>query len=176
MDRRKIILKQVAKYFILSLSVFVLYIIQSTPGFLRIFGIKPVFVIPFCITLSMFDDSHWAVVVYLVGGLLTDMSCGRIVGFYTIQLLFACLVGLVAVKFFFKANVRNSVLFSFAAMTVMMSVDFFFYIILPGVYTGKRIYYLKTVLLTGAFSALFSARFYHYINFINQRFLRYDAR
>ncbi|MBQ3008565.1 MAG: hypothetical protein IJD80_03145, partial [Oscillospiraceae bacterium] len=77
MDRRKIIIKQIAKYSIFVLSIFILYIFQSTPGFLQFFGIKPVLMLPFCITLSMLDDTPQAGVVYLAGGLLTDLSCAR---------------------------------------------------------------------------------------------------
>ena len=56
MDRRDILLKQIAKYSIFAFAVFVLYILQSTPGFLSVFGIKPVFILPFCIVLAMLDD------------------------------------------------------------------------------------------------------------------------
>ena len=65
MDRRDIILKQTAKYRIFVMAVFVLYIFQSTPGFLSVFGLKPVFVLPFCIVLSMLDENWQAGFVYL---------------------------------------------------------------------------------------------------------------
>ena len=68
MDRRDIYLRQVAKYGIFVLSVFVLYILQSAPGFLSIFGIKPVLILPFCVALSMLDESWQAGIVYIVGG------------------------------------------------------------------------------------------------------------
>ena len=68
MDRRDIILKQTAKYRIFVMAVFVLYIFQSTPGFLSVFGLKPVFVLPFCIVLSMLDENWQAGFVYLAGG------------------------------------------------------------------------------------------------------------
>lgn len=176
MDRRKIILAQVAKYGIFVFAVLVLYVLQCTPGFLKIFGIKPVFIIPFCVTLSMFDDTEWAVIVYVIGGLLSDMSSGRIAGFFTIFLLLACFSGMIAVKFFFKANPRNSVFFSFGAMVLILSLEFFFYVILTGTFSGKAIYYFRTVLLTSAYSAAFSRLFYYFINFIFERFPRFDAR
>ena len=101
MDRRDIYLMQVAKYGIFVLSVFVLYILQSAPGFLSIFGIKPVLILPFCVALSMLDESWQAGIVYIVGGLLTDLSAGRVVCFFTILLFLCCFAGIISVKFFY---------------------------------------------------------------------------
>lgn len=175
MDRRDIILKQTAKYRIFVMAVFVLYIFQSTPGFLSVFGLKPVFVLPFCIVLSMLDENWQAGFVYLAGGLLTDLSCGRVVGTFTILLLLCCFAGIVSVKFFFKPTLRNMYSFTFAAMIIMLSMDFFFSFMF-GSYTGKLFYYFKNVLLISAYSAVFSLAFYFFIDFINVKFMRFDAR
>ena len=176
MDRQQILIRQISKYSIFVISVFILYIFQSTPGFLTVFGIKPVFILPFCITLSMMDESHTAGIVYLVGGLLTDLSCGRSVGTFSIQLILSCLAGIIAVKFFFKPSRRNFYLFSFVAMMAMLTVDFFFTFILGGSYASKLIYYIKNVVLVSAYSAVFSQIFYRFIDYINMRFVRFDAR
>ncbi len=176
MDRREIIIKQIARYGILCLSVFILYILQSTPGFLSIFGIKPVLIIPFCITLSMLDESWQAGIVYLVGGLLTDLSCGRVVGTFSIQLLLVCLAGMIAVKFFFRPSRRNFYLFSFVSMALMLSVDFFFAYIMKGGYSSLFFFYFRNVVLVSAYSAVFSQLFYRFIDYISLRFMRFDAR
>ena len=176
MDRRKIIIKQIAKYSIFVLSIFILYIFQSTPGFLQFFGIKPVLMLPFCITLSMLDDTPQAGVVYLAGGLLTDLSCARVVGTYSIALLLVCVAGVIAVKFFFRPSYRNFYAFSFVAMVVMLSVDFMFNYIMGGAYTSRLIFYMKSVVLVSAYSAIFSLAFYRFIDYINMRFMRFDAR
>ena len=176
MDRREIIVKQITKYGIFCLSVFILYIFQSIPGFLSIFGIKPVLIIPFCITLSMLDESWQSGIVYLVGGLLTDLSCGRIVGTFSIQILLVCLAGMIAVKFFFRPSRRNFYLFSFVSMTIMLSVDFFFYFILKTGYSSVLVFYIKNVVLVSAYSAVFSQLFYRFIDFIYLRFMRFDER
>jgi len=175
MDRRKIIIRQVVKYGIFVLSVFILYILQSTPGFMKIFGLKPVFIVPFCITLSMLDDSWQRFIVYVIGGLLTDLSSTRVVGTFSIQLLIACIVGIIAVKFFFKPNKRNCYLFSFTAMTSMLSMEFLVSYVMRG-FDSMFLFYLVSVVLLSAYSALFSIPFYHFIDLINMRFIRFDAR
>ncbi|MEG1782503.1 MAG: hypothetical protein RR253_04560 [Oscillospiraceae bacterium] len=175
MNRQKIIFRQVMKYALLGVSVFLLYIFQSTPKFLQIFGVKPVLIMPFCITLSMLDESWQTIIIYLLGGLLMELSAGRIVGLFTIPLLLICFAGSVAVKFFFKPNTRNSYMFSFMAMLIMLSLDFFFSYVLSG-YSHIFMAYVKKVVLLSGYSSLFSVLFHKYIEDINQRFLRFDAR
>ncbi len=175
MDRKDIILRQVAKYGIFVLSVFILYILQSTPGFLQLFGLKPVFILPFCITLSMLDENWQAGIVYITGGLMTDLSCGRVRGTFTILLLLTCFVAVISVKFFFKPNRRNTFMFNFASMVIMLTFDFFFSFMFGG-YSGKLLYFLKNVVLVSAYSALFSNLYYYFIEFISGRFVRFDAR
>ena len=175
MDRRKILLKQVAKYSIFVLAVFVLYILQSTPGFLAVFGIKPVFMLPFCMVLAMMDESWHTLFVYVTAGLLTDLSSGRIVGVFSILLLLMCFVAVISVKFFFKPNLRNIYSYTFLAMVIMLSLDFFFSFMF-GHYTGKLFYYIKNVLIISGYSAVFSIPFYFFIDYINARFMRFDAR
>lgn len=175
MDRKDILMRQIAKYGIFVLTVFILYILQSTPGFLSLFGLKPVFILPFCVTLSMMDETWQAGIVYITGGLLTDLSCGRVVGTFTILLLLVCFVAIIAVKFFFKPNKQNTLIFNFATMVFMLTVDFYFSFMFGG-YTGKLFYYLKNVVLVSAYSAAFSTLYYYFIDYINMRFVRFDAR
>ncbi len=175
MDRKQIMMRQIAKYGIFVLMVFILYILQSTPGFFSIFGLKPVFMLPFCITLSMLDETWQAGVVYITGGLLTDLSCGRVPGTFTILLLLVCFGSIIAVKFFFKPNKQNIITFNFACMVLMLTFDFYFSFMFGG-YTGKRVYYLKNVLLVSGYSSVFSLLYYYFIDYINLRFVRFDAR
>ena len=175
MDRRNILLRQFAKYSIFAFAVFILYILQSTPGFLSVFGIKPVFILPFCIVLAMTDESQQAGIIYIIGGLLTDLSSGRIVGVYSFLLLLMCFLAIVSVKFFFKPSLRNIYLYTLFAMVIMLSLDFFFSFVL-GAYTGKLLYYVKNVLIISAYSAAFSIPFYFFIENINVHFIRFDAR
>ncbi len=176
MDRREIIIKQITKYGIFVFSVFVLYIFQSTPGFLQIFGIKPVFIIPFCTTLAMTDESEHAAVVYFIGGILTDLSRGRVNGTFAIMLLTACFLAVIAVKFVIKPTARNFFYYAFGSMVIMFTIEFIFSFIMGGMYTNKLLYYIKNVLLVSLYSAVFSNLFYRFIDFINMRFLRFDAR
>ncbi len=176
MDRRDIIAKQITKYSIFVLSVFILYILQSTPGFLQIFGIKPVLIIPFCTSLAMLDETEQAGVVYLVGGLLCDLSAGRVVGGFSISLIIVCLAAVIAVKFIIKTTSRNFFYFAFGGMMFIYTIDFMFAFIMGGGYESLMPYYLKNVVGVSLYSALFTQIFYRFIDYINGRFMRFDAR
>ena len=67
MAKRKVLLRQILKYTVFAVIVFLLYILQSTPGFLSVFGLKPVFIIPFCVSLCILDD-QWPVGIILIAG------------------------------------------------------------------------------------------------------------
>ena len=175
MNSRKIAIEQTIKYVLLSLCVFALYILQSVPGFLQIFGIKPVLIIPFCINLAMLEEDGYTLIVYVVAGLLMELSAGRIVGFYTIPIILACVTCTIVVKFVFQANYRNTVALSFVCTLVILTFDFFFSYILPG-YKGVFWLYFKIVLLESCYSVVFSIPYYKLISEIQNRFKKFDAR
>ena len=131
MNSRKNTIEQTIKYVLLALCVFVLYVLQGTPGFLQIFGVRPIFIIPFCINLAMLEEDEHALIIYVIAGLLMELSAGRIVGMYTIPLIIACIICTILVKFVFQANYRNTITLSFICTFVILTLDFFFSYILP---------------------------------------------
>lgn len=175
MNSRKIAMQTIIKYTLFGLIVFILYILQGTPGFMQIFGVKPIFLIAFCINLAMLDGSTRAVTIYVVAGFLFELSAGRLVGMYTLPLLVMCWAAMVATKIFLKPNYRNTCAFSFVAMLIILSIDFLFNYILQG-YRGSEIVYLKTVLLASTYSTIFSPIYYRIIMLVNQKFRHFDAR
>ncbi|MBQ6930480.1 MAG: hypothetical protein IJN27_09310 [Oscillospiraceae bacterium] len=175
MNSRKNAIEQTIKYALLALCVFVLYILQGTPGFLQIAGVRPVLIIPFCINLAMLEDDGYSLIIYVIAGLLMELSAGRIVGMYTIPLIIACVICTILVKFVFQANYRNTVALSFACTFAILMLDFFFSYILPG---HKRVFavFIKTVFLSSCYSVVFSILYYKIISAIQNRFKKFDAR
>ena len=175
MNSRKNTIEQTIKYVLLTLCVFVLYILQGTPGFLQIWGVKPVLIIPFCINLAMLEEDGYTMIVYVIAGLLMELSAGRIVGMYTIPIIIACVICTILVKFVFQANYRNTVVLSFVCTFVILALDFFFSYILPG---HKNVFtvFFKTVFLSSCYSVVFSVLYYKIISAIQSRFKKFDAR
>ena len=144
------LIRKATKYLIYAFAVFLLYILQSVPGFLKIFGVKPVFIIPFCVALSVYDEDWRAGFVYVFGGLLADLSSGRVAGYITIMLLICCVVCVVAVKFLVKPSNRNVFMLSFAVMFIIFTYDFLLTYIMRG-YKNFALFYIKNVLLFGLY-------------------------
>ncbi len=175
MNSRKLAIEKIIKYTLLSLYVFVLYILQGIPGFLSIWGVKPVLLIPFCINLAMLEDEQYTIIVYVIAGMLFELSAGRIVGFYTIPIIVACTICSVVVKFFFKPNYRNTVGLSFVCTFVILLIDFFFGYVLSE-YHGIFIIFIKNVFLASLYSVVFSIIYYKVIVSVQKRFRRFNAR
>lgn len=175
MNSRKLAIEKIVKYVLLSLYVFVLYILQGIPGFLSVFGIKPVLLIPFCINLAMLEDEQYTIIVYVIAGMLFELSAGRVIGFYTIPIIIACTICSIVVKFFFKANYRNTIALSFISTFVILLIDFFFGYMLSG-YKGLLAIFIKGVLLSSAYSVVFSIIHYKIIQAIQNKFKRFNAR
>ena len=167
MNSRKLAIEKTIKYVLLCL--------QGTPGFLSVFGIRPVFLIPFCIILAMLEEENYAIIVYVMAGLLFELSAGRIVGLYTIPLIIACMICMIMVKFIFQPNYRNSMAMCFISTFIILSLDFFFNYILPG-HRGIFIIFIKTVLLTSIYSTLFSVLYFKIIVAVQNRFKKYNER
>ena len=175
MNSRKNTIEQTIKYVLLILCVFVLYILQGTPGFLQIWGVKPVFIIPFCINLARLDEDEYSLIVYVIAGLLMELSAGRIVGMYTIPIIIACIICTILVRFVFQANYRNTITLSFVCTFVILMLDFFFSYILAG-HKNVFMVFFKTVFLSSCYSVLFSVLYYRIIFAIQSRFKKFDAR
>lgn len=175
MNSRKLAFEKIIKYTLLCLCVFVLYILQGTPGFLMIWGVKPVFLIPFCINLAALEEENYKLIVYVVAGLLMELSAGRIIGYYTIPVILACTACSFAVKVLIKPNSRNTLIMAFISTLTILALDFFFSYVLPG-HRGVFIVFFKTVLLSGCYSMLFSVLYYKIIVIIQNRFLKFNAR
>lgn len=175
MNSRKLAIEKIIKYVLLCLCVFFLYILQGTPGLLEIWGIKPVFLIPFCINLAMLEEEGYTYVVYVIAGMLMELSAGRIIGFYTIPLILVCSGCSFVVRVLFKPNYRNTIALSFVSTFLILTMDFFFQYMLPG-HSGIFIVYFKTVFMSSCYSMLFSVLYYKIITAVQNKFKRFNAR
>ena len=175
MNSRKIAIEKTIKYVLLCICVFVLYILQGTPDFLSILGVRPVFIIPFCVNLAMLEEENYKIIIYVIAGLLMEFSAGRIIGLYTIPLILLCTACSIIVQILIKPTYRNTVMMSFAVTFIILTVDFIFNYILPG-YSGSLIVFVKTVLLSSVYSMAFSILYYKTIIAIQTKFRSFNAR
>ncbi len=175
MDRNKMFIRQFLKYSILVFAVIILYIIQTTPGMFNLFGIKPNFILPFCIVLTFLDYETPMLTVYITAGFLNELAMSRIVGFHTILLVGLAVVGNIISTYYFNPNTRNTTIYSFLSLLIILCIDFFFVYILGG-FQGLTQVFIDKVILTSIASIPFIILYYYFIIYVSDRFKRYDAR
>ena len=69
------------KYFLYLLILIVLYAMQTTAGFFSFFGVRPIWVLPFAVAISMCEDVVSAAVFGSLSGLLCDLGSQALFGF-----------------------------------------------------------------------------------------------
>ncbi len=175
MDRNKMVIRQILKYSIFIVAVIILFVIQTTPNLLSFFGIKPNFLLMFCIVLTFFDYESPMLVIYIIAGFMNEMSMSRIIGFHTILIIILAVIGNIISTYYVKPNTRNTTLYSFLSLFVILCIDFFFVYVMGGL-TGLIPSFVNKVALTSFISVPFSIVYYYFITYVSNRFIRYDAR
>ena len=70
------------KHLIYCFGLIFCYVLQTTPGFLQIFGVKPFLVIPAVIAIAMQEGEFTGALYGALGGMLCDMGANTFYGFY----------------------------------------------------------------------------------------------
>ena len=132
-------------------------VLQTIPGFLNLWGVRPVFILPVCLAVATQVEEYSAAFFGALGGLVWDFSAGRIAGLLSLALLAACFLASVLTRVFFRVGPLNFTAICLAAAFVIISMDFLFIYVMRG-YGGASARYLTHVLpmilFTGALSSL----------------------
>ncbi len=82
---------RVIRWFAYAIEIFVLFILQETPGLIpSIGGARPILVIPAVLSVAMFEPEIPAMLFGLFGGLLIDFGLGGMLGFHAMLLAAVC--------------------------------------------------------------------------------------
>ena len=134
------------KWVAYGLELFLIYIIQSTPNLLPSFlGVKPLLLVVFAISISMFEGENSAMWVGLAAGALMDLSSSRVFGFNTLLLMIVCYVCGVLVVFLMRNNIVSAMVLGTAGLLLIGLLRWFFFYALWG--DTKTGYYLYAIML-----------------------------
>lgn len=135
----------------LGLLVF-MYVMQCTPDFFTFFGVSPIFLVPFCISVALFEMPLTAAVIGALSGLLWDLSAvGSLFGFYGVLLMFSAMFVSLWALHFLRPRWEVAALLSSGAVLICLSLYLLFGFILWGVEGTWALFLhwaLPTVLLT----------------------------
>ena len=68
--------KNGVKWLLYTFLLFLAFILQTTVGFLQVFGVKPIFILPVMVYISMFEGELAGAVVGIIGGLFWNIWTG----------------------------------------------------------------------------------------------------
>ncbi len=119
--------KGIALKFISYFSViFIIFILQNTPHFLEIWGVKPNAIYVAAAVTAMYEGEFAGGIVGMITGMLCDYSSYPIHGFNAMLLLICCTAIGLAVIYFMKNNKLNAFTFSAAVLSLRGFLEYYF--------------------------------------------------
>ena len=129
--------------------------LQSTPNFLTIGTVKPIFILPICMAVACIEDPYQGAWFGMVGGLLWDWTAGRGPGLLAIGVAVICFFAGIIVVLILRINHMNFILLALAGTWLVVSMDFVFNYWMRR-YSHPEVEYLVRVLPTVVFTAAIS--------------------
>lgn len=152
-SRHKRSRKQALKWFWYTLALFVCAALQTTPGLLQLGQAKPLFILPLCLAVAVFEGEFAGALFGAVGGLLWDYTAGRTVGMLALELLLLCCAVSILVQLYLQSELSNFGSICVLASLLVLTLDWLFFYLMPG-YSGAWERYVLYVLPTTALTVL----------------------
>lgn len=126
-------INRLVRYIAYSLEIFLLYILQQTPGlFPEIFKARPVLLYAAALSISMFENEVPAVIFGLICGLLLDFGFGGTLGIHAIVVAIICFVISMLAKSILKINLGVAIVISICATAVFVVLGWLYQFVIPG--------------------------------------------
>ena len=150
-SRRKRSRSQILKWVCYAVALFVCAALQTTPGLLQLGQAKPLFILPLCLAVAVYEGEFAGALFGAVSGLLWDYTAGRTVGMLALEMLLLCFAVSAVMQLYFKNSAANFALIASAAALLVLTLDWLFFYYMPG-YSGAASRWLWFVLPTAALS------------------------
>ena len=100
------------------------------PGLFTVGGAKPLFILPLCMAVALFEEEHSGALFGALGGLLWDYTAGRTAGLLALGLLILCFAAALVEQLYLQNKLSNYVILTTTAAFVALNCNFlFFYVI-----------------------------------------------
>ena len=123
---------QILKWVCYAVALFVCAALQTTPGLLQLGQAKPLFILPLCLAVAVYEGEFAGALFGAVSGLLWDYTAGRTAGMLAFELLLLCFLLSAVMQLYFKTSAANVVLLETAAVLLVLSLDWLFFYYMPG--------------------------------------------
>ena len=150
-SRRRRSRSQVLKWGCYVLLLFVCAALQTTPGLFQIGAAKPLYLLPLCLAVSVYEGEFAGALFGTVCGLMWDYTAGRTVGMLALELMILCFAVSVLVQLYLQSAPGNFAVISTAAVLLVLSCDWLFFYYMPG-YENAAARYLWFVVPSAVFT------------------------
>ena len=120
---------QILKWVCYAVALFVCAALQTTPGLLQLGQAKPLFILPLCLAVAVYEGEFAGALFGAVSGLLWDYTAGRTVGMLALELLLLCFALSVLVQVYLQGSTWNFALISTGTALVVLSLDWLFFVL-----------------------------------------------
>lgn len=169
-SRRKRNVTLITKWVLYILIVLVAAALQSVPNFLQFGSVKPLFILPVCLAVAIYEGEYSGAFFGAFGGLLWDWTAGRVSGLMALGLLAVCFAAAIVVELYLRVNYINFMLVNLACCALVASTDFLFYYIMPG-YNEVLSRYVTVILPMAIVSAILSPLSMICVRWVKHRFM-----
>lgn len=132
-------------------------VLETIPGFMNLFEIKPLFILPLALAVSVHEDELNAAFFGTACGLVWDWTAARYAGGFALELAAVCLLISLLTRVFLQIGLFNFCLITAGCCLVVCSLDFVFNFIMVGYgHIARRyfFYILPMVFYSAAISPL----------------------
>ena len=160
---------QILKWICYVLALFVCAALQTTPGLFRLGQAKPLYLLPLCLAVAVYEGEFAGALFGAVCGLLWDYTAGRTVGMLGLELLLMCFALSVLVQLYLQGSTWNFALISMVTAALVLSLDWLFFYYMPGYsWAGSR--WLTFVLPSAGLTLLPSLVLFRLVRRIHEEF------
>ena len=168
--RRKII-----KFSVYAIIIYVLYILQSTPGFLEVCTTAPILVLPACVCLAVYEGGFAAGIFGFFAGLLCDCAAETVFGFNALFCMAICVGTGLVFNYMLRRSVLNVMLVSLLAIFSRSVFEFFFTFVIYD-YNGLSQFFYTVMAPQAALTAVFSLPMCLLFRWLHGRFEPEESR
>lgn len=159
-----------AKFSAYAVLMLLFYVLQTTPGFLSLFGIKPNFVIPAALAVAFYEDEFAGGLYGALAGILCDHGAvGSLFGFNAVILLAAGTAAGLLVIYMLRPTVVNFVLLLCGTMLAQGLLDYLLHFYIWG-YADVEQILLRKIFPTVAYTAAVSPILYYMAGWLHGKF------
>lgn len=168
-SRRRRRSSQIIKWLCYVLLLLACTVLQTTPGLFQLGVAKPLYLLPLCLAVSVFEGEFAGALFGAVCGLMWDYTAGRTVGMLAVELLVLCFAVSVVTQLYLKNSALNFTLLAAGCAVLVLAVDWLFFYYMPGYY-GAAHRFLVFVLPSAALTIPICFVLFWAVRRISERF------